>query len=751
MKAVFLQILDMSVSASILAAVVILLRLLLKKAPKYIHCILWAMVALRLVCPSLPESQVSVMPDSHPVSSVVQPQMQAPVTDVQHPVQTPQVSVPDNTVTLMPEPEKTVDWMNILSVIWLSGVGAMALYGFGSYILLRRKVSPAIKEDGIWLCDNVVSPFILGIFRPRIYMPSGLDMEHRSSVLAHEKAHLRRKDHWWKPMGFVLLVIHWFNPVMWIAYVLLCRDIEAACDERVVKGMEPGERKRYSEALLSCAAPRRSIAACPLAFGEQGIKGRIKSVLNYKKPTVWIILASVVASVAVGVLFLTNPLGDQEIEYAIPANSNKMYADSSYQLKQYFPDFFEIEERVDVEVFVWEEDNEIWCGMIPIGDKPITQNELDNVRAIQLSNAGPFINYSSLAVRNVHILGEFPSLNMSDGRVWTDDIVELYLMERLYWLGGFYMMGKNNLRYDGYINTQSRSYSSTGEVLDTGKLGLLLAEQIETPSCIFGPGIHRPQYDVYSVVGKDSTYLAVYSVDDQEYILFKEYDPSQIEYTEPEPVERQMEGHILNSIPSQPAIEEDCFYFNWKSWNYRVYYPAVEGLYEGQPVRVTYMSDTQKRLEDPEQWSITYEVTAVKVEPLIDIGEVDTLIYFRIYDKPTAFPNTDKSYYYFAAPVTAEERNILCGFTKGRAWMDPALLGECVKVYGITNVVTDDGWNMIALCENGILTNQGYSAFSPEEYELMEKLKSRLSYSNEAREYFTDDYLVYQQKTKQSS
>ena len=313
------------------------------------------------------------------------------------------------------------------------------------------------------------------------------------------------------------------------------------------------------------------------------------------------------------------------------------------------------------------------------------------------------------------------------------------------------MMGKNNLRYDGYINTQSRSYSSTGEVLDTGKLGLLLAEQIETPSCIFGPGIHRPQYDVYSVVGKDSTYLAVYSVDDQEYILFKEYDPSQIEYTEPEPVERQMEGHILNSIPSQPAIEEDCFYFNWKSWNYRVYYPAVEGLYEGQPVRVTYMSDTKKRLEDPEQWSITYEVTAVKVEPLIDIGEVDTLIYFRIYDKPTAFPNTDKSYYYFAAPVTAEERNILCGFTKGRAWMDPALLGECVKVYGITNVVTDDGWNMIALCENGILTNQGYSAFSPEEYELMEKLKSRLSYSNEAREYFTDDYLVYQQKTKQSS
>lgn len=303
MKEIFFQILDMSVNASLLVLVVIGVRLVLKKAPKYIHCTLWAMVALRLICPALPESEASLMPSNTPVSSMVHVETQSkPVTN-----ELPLATLPQIPIEQMEEQEPQIQWMDILCVVWLVGVATMAGYGAISYLLLRRRVVPSVQQDGVWLCDDVASPFILGVIRPRIYLPSSLDEDCRKSVLAHEKAHLRRKDHWWKPLGFVLLTIHWFNPIMWLAYILLCRDIEAACDERVVKGMEPEERKRYSEALLECAMPRRSIAACPLAFGEQGIKGRIKSVLNYKKPTIWIILATVVALSVVSVCFLTNP------------------------------------------------------------------------------------------------------------------------------------------------------------------------------------------------------------------------------------------------------------------------------------------------------------------------------------------------------------------------------------------------------------------------------------------------------------
>ena len=306
MKELFFQVLDMSVSATWLALAVMLLRLVLKKAPKYLHCILWGMVALRLICPTLPESQTSLIPDSQPVSSVVLEQSQSPsvITPVQPPANLPETSIPQ-------EPE-AIPWEEILGIVWVVGVAVMAAYGMVSYLLLRRKVAPSVEQDGAWLCDDVASPFILGILRPRIYLPSGLSHDCRESVLAHERAHLRRKDHWWKPLGFVLLAIHWFNPVMWLAYILLCRDIEAACDERVIKGMDAHARKQYSEALLSCAAPRRYIAACPLAFGEQGIKGRIKSVLSYKKPTIWIILAAVVASTVLVVCFLTNPIKNRE-------------------------------------------------------------------------------------------------------------------------------------------------------------------------------------------------------------------------------------------------------------------------------------------------------------------------------------------------------------------------------------------------------------------------------------------------------
>lgn len=392
--------------------------------------------------------------------------------------------------------------------------------------------------------------------------------------------------------------------------------------------------------------------------------------------------------------------------------------------------------------------NDIWCGLIPSDNGPITQQELDNVYAMQLSNAGAVINYGKINVTKVYILEEFPSLSMSDGQVWTDDIVELYLMERIFWTDGFYMMGEDSLRYDDHMNSQLRCYTSTGEVLDTSNLGLLLAEQIETPSCIYG--MHRPKYDVYSIIGKDSTYLAVYSVDDQEYKLFEEYDPSEIVWTEPAPVKQEMEGEILLSVYNNPAICEDYFYFTWYSRRYRVYYSDMDGLYEGQKVRITYMSDTHKKLDDADgRFGINYEITALKVEPILNIGEIDSLIYFRIFEEPNFLPNAEMSYQDYAAPVTSEEKNILLGLVNDRLWLDTALVSSNLTPYGIVNVVTDDGWNIIALCEDGILTKQGYSAFSSEEYALIAELKNRLTHSNEARNYFTDDYLVYQQKTKQ--
>lgn len=763
MKAVFLQILDMSVSASILAGAVMVLRLLLKKAPKYIHCILWAMVALRLVCPSLPESQVSVMPDSHPVSSVVQqPQQQAPVTNVQPPVQAPQVSVPDHTVSVVPEPNKTVDWVEVFSVIWLSGVAILALYGMGSYFVLRRKVAPAVKEDGIWLCDSVASPFILGIFRPRIYLPSVLQPEYRASVLAHEQAHLRRKDHWWKPLGFALLAVHWFNPVMRIAYILLCRDIEAACDERVVKGMEPGDRKVYSEALLSCAAPRRSIAACPLAFGEQGVKGRIKSVLSYKKPAVWIVLVTVIASVAVAVFFLTDPKGKRDegvIEYNIPANSTKLYAVIWTDIEQYHPEYFDMNHRINVEVFIWEEDNDIWCGIIPVVDKPISQEELDNVQAIQLSNAGLVLNYCSFSAKKVHILGQFSSLNLPDGRHCPNDILEMYLMERLFLVNGFEIYGKDWLRYDDRMNAQSCFYVSTGEMVNASQVGILLAEKLTITTCLFGG--YKPHYNVYSVLGEDSDYLAVYSVDEQVYRLFQRKEPGEKVPSQETSTSIQlvMDMNIVYSMPSCPAFEENCFYATDSNGDlFRVKFDDMSGLYQGQSIRVTYFSTSKLKIEYPNGYpdggyTPKYEVTAIKAEPLPAQNEYVSMVYFIQEDAGHYWgaPNLEGAKYY-AIPVTAEERDTLLKMEEGRVWQDTRLSSSLPASHMTMNVVVDGSWNFFSVNDDRYIVKERYYAvLTQEERDFIKALKSQAFETTYAQNYFTDDYLVYQQKTKQSS
>ena len=185
---------------------------------------------------------------------------------------------------------------------------ALLIYTVISYAKVKRKIGTAVLyKDNIYQSENVVSPFVLGIIKPNIYLPFKMNEKDMEHVVAHEMAHIRRKDHLWKPLGFILLTLHWFNPLMWLGYVLLCRDIELACDEKVIKELDHDARADYSQALLTCSVNRRMIAACPLAFGEVGVKDRVKSVLNYKKPAFWIIIAAVVACVVVAVCFLTNP------------------------------------------------------------------------------------------------------------------------------------------------------------------------------------------------------------------------------------------------------------------------------------------------------------------------------------------------------------------------------------------------------------------------------------------------------------
>ena len=316
MSGIFLKLLNLSISASWLVLVVLALRLVLKRAPKWVNVLLWGMVALRLMLPFSIESALSLIPSAETVSPEVVQFDPAPTI-------TSGVEFIDNAVnpslseSFAAAPLASVNplyvWTYLAGWVWLIGLAAMLLYALVSYLRLRRCVRASIPlRENIYVCDEVPSPFILGIVHPRIYLPSALDEAQRGSVLSHERAHLARRDHWWKPLGFALLAVYWFNPLLWLAYTLLCRDIELACDERFLRGMDAGQVKAYSSALLACSVPRRMIAACPLAFGEVGVGARVKNALRYKKPAFWVIAASVIVCIVVAVCFLTNPRTDTD-------------------------------------------------------------------------------------------------------------------------------------------------------------------------------------------------------------------------------------------------------------------------------------------------------------------------------------------------------------------------------------------------------------------------------------------------------
>lgn len=332
MAAVFLKLLNLSISASWLVLAVLVLRLISKRSPKWVNVLLWGIVALRLVLPFSIESAVSLIPSAETVSP-------AAVQFDPAPTITSGVSVIDNAVNpslsehFAAVPTASVNplyvWTEIAGWVWLIGLGAMLLYALVSYLRLRRRVSVSLcVRENIYLCDAISSPFILGVVKPHIYLPSTLDEVQRQNVLSHEQAHLARRDHWWKPLGFALLAVYWFNPVLWLAYALLCRDIELACDERVIRTMDESAVKTYSTVLLACSMPRKAVITCPLAFGEVGVKERVKNALHYKKPAFWVVAASVAVCVVVAVCFLTNPPTDTDAAGLIGFHRERVtYAD----------------------------------------------------------------------------------------------------------------------------------------------------------------------------------------------------------------------------------------------------------------------------------------------------------------------------------------------------------------------------------------------------------------------------------------
>ena len=327
MKEIFAQFLSAGLSGSMLILAVIAVRLLLRKASKRHICLLWLLVGLRLLVPFTIESNLSLQPDQ---SAVMQPngevflgeQMFAPGQVTPHPTDVPNASAPSvgevpGTIpqgsTNTPTVANKTDYATVASWVWLIGSGAMLAYALISYQVLKKKLCGAIPlQPGVFEDPTVRSPFLLGYLQPGIYLPYNVPEEYRSHILAHERCHIRRGDHWMKLFGFVCLALHWYNPLVWLAYSLLCKDMEMACDEAVIQAMDTQQRKIYSAALLSCASERLGFSACPVAFGEDNVKQRILNVLRYRKPAVWISAVAVIAAAVLAVCFLTNPMAQTD-------------------------------------------------------------------------------------------------------------------------------------------------------------------------------------------------------------------------------------------------------------------------------------------------------------------------------------------------------------------------------------------------------------------------------------------------------
>lgn len=485
MADIFLKIVNMSISACWIVLAIILLRIILKKAPKWINCVLWGIAGLRLVMPFAFESIFSLLPSAETITKV--PDSPRPHIDSG-------VSVIDNQVNdyfqgsyfegVSRPMGNFVDITTILAIVWVVGIVALLIYTLVSFLRLKSKIGTAVLlRDNIYQSEAVVSPFVLGIIKPRIYLPFNMNEQDMGHVIAHEQAHIRRKDHFWKPLGFLILTLHWFNPMVWLGYILLCRDIELACDEKVVKELNNEQRADYSQALLTCSVNRRMIAACPIAFGEVGVKDRVKSVLNYKKPAFWIIIVAVIASITVAVCFLTNPVnssiynsryetGKCLYSYVVSADketkSNELVFDITSDGKVYkiFGDGTTDELGVlkesdytaeELEAAIKNQDAKLNIGNIK------NAYELSDCIFLQKSNGTVYLVqfFSDGRIMSVFKLNKIDKNDIQNG--------PYKLSEEIYFNGSYsYVPNFENDRIEIRTNGGMHIYHFTGEVLSTG-------------------------------------------------------------------------------------------------------------------------------------------------------------------------------------------------------------------------------------------------------------------------------------------
>ena len=446
MTQLFLHVLNMSICASYIVLAVLLLRLLLKKAPKWITVVLWGIVALRLILPFSIESIFSLIPSAETVSPDIMLD-RTPEIDSGIPILN-QVVNPIIGGSFAPDPLTSANplqlWIPTWALLWIVGMAAMLVYMAISYLRVLRKIGTAVRlRDHLYQSEAVVSPFVLGLLKPRIYLPFCIDEKHLEYVLAHENAHIRRRDHLWKPLGFLLLTLHWFNPLMWLGYILLCRDIELACDEKVIRSLHHDARADYSEALLLFSVNRRMIAACPLAFGEVGVKTRVRSVLSYKKPAFWIILAAIILCIAVAICFLTDPKrmpsggetseSDPPLEGTTEAPDPQESPDAAVaELMRFYPEYFGLDASSGLDVYVWQmAPNSYSFGLLPHQEnRSWVASELLQLRGARAQDMRVILSTYSIPRGEIHVIPWQNPISSYLGAYWIIEEGEDYEANR---------------------------------------------------------------------------------------------------------------------------------------------------------------------------------------------------------------------------------------------------------------------------------------------------------------------------------
>lgn len=483
MSGLFLRIVNMSISACWILLAVLLLRFVLRKAPKWIMVLLWGLVAVRLVCPFFMESKLSLVPSSEAVSPTIMtdnpPQIHTGIAYFNSSIN------PVISESFAPSPETSINplqiWIPVWAVVWLLGLALMLAYMAFSYWRLRRRMGTAVRYgENIFQSDRVQAPFVLGIIMPRIYLPFHINEKDLPHVIAHEKAHICRKDHWWKPLGFILLSLHWFNPLMCLGYVLLCRDIELACDEKVIKELGSEERADYSQALLSCSVRRHSISACPLAFGEGSVKRRVKSVLNYKKPAFWILIIAIIAIIGLAVFFLTDPVDHEKPDATEPSaedfsttpDSTEPSTEPSTELmqpivladlgklKKKYPMYFGLPTDKGLEIYVWQMAKDSYsCALLSGKELPHTQEDLWDYHksAASIDEMRAIVSSYGLDRDMVSV---FPIQMWHSSYAYTIDEEYTRQLEELFWNG----TPLTTPAYKGYIDQASFDIDGDGEI-----------------------------------------------------------------------------------------------------------------------------------------------------------------------------------------------------------------------------------------------------------------------------------------------